>query len=47
MGSPKAASNILFSLVGVMADAQGLGFPLPYLGGQDLYVKIRRARFGT
>lgn len=46
-GGPKAALNILFSLEGVMADAQGLGFPLPYLGGRDLYVKIRRARFGT
>ena len=32
-GGPKAALNILFSLEGVMADAQGLGFPLPYLGG--------------
>ena len=30
-----------------MADAQGLGSPSPHLGEQDLYIKIRRACFGT
>lgn len=30
-----------------MADAQGLGSPSPHLDEQDLYIKIRRACFGT